>query len=48
MIDSHAACMELYPVIFTQKNLSLNSVGFLDWELAIEYTPLGKGNGINV
>ena len=40
--------MELYPVIFTQKNLSLNSVGFLDWELAIEYTPLGKGNGINV
>ena len=40
--------MELYPVIFTQKNLPLKSVGFLDWELAIAYAPLSKGNGIKV
>ena len=46
MIDSHSACMELYPVIFTQKNLPLKSVGFLGWGLAIEYAPFSKGNGI--
>ena len=40
--------MELYPVIFTQKNLPLKSMGFLDWELAIAYAPLSKGNGIKV
>lgn len=47
MTDSHSAYMELYPVIFSQENLPLKSVGGFRLRRGIKYAPLSKDNGIN-
>lgn len=48
MTDRHSAYVELCPVIFSQENLPLKSVGGFRLRMGIKYAPVSKDNGINV